>query len=184
MAGPPRHAMVRAATADDALAIATVQASTWRATYRGLLDDDALDALDPVANSERYRAHLELPLPERHVETLVATVSGAVVGYVAYGPQRTPADAVDGGLGELHALYVLPEHQGRGLGTALLSAACAGLRRRGCARAVLWVLTGNAATRAFYERHGWVRDGAGRVEVVMGARVDEVPYARELSDDG
>ena len=47
-------------------------------------------------------------------------------------------------------LYVLPDHQGRGIGTALLA------RARAEAPALrLWTFRRNHAARAFYERHGF-----------------------------
>lgn len=52
---------------------------------------------------------------------------------------------------ELDGLYVLPHESGRGIGSALLDAV--GDVRR------LWVLEGNGAGRAWYERRGWRHTG-------------------------
>ena len=41
----PGHLTIRAATRDDARAIAEVHVASWRAGYRGLVDDDFLAAL-------------------------------------------------------------------------------------------------------------------------------------------
>ena len=38
---------VRRAGPEDAAAIARVQSSSWQTTYRGLLDDEALDRMTP-----------------------------------------------------------------------------------------------------------------------------------------
>ena len=61
--------------------------------------------------------------------------------------------SVDGNL--IENLYVLPEAQGRGCGTALLDYAmeqCQGVP-------TLWVLSGNLAALRLYERRGFVRTG-------------------------
>lgn len=58
-------------------------------------------------------------------------------------PQPTPDN---------HALYVLPEYWGRGVGARLLEAA-------GPVRE-LWVLHDYLRARHFYEKHGWLPDGA------------------------
>jgi chorismate mutase/GNAT superfamily N-acetyltransferase len=64
----------------------------------------------------------------------------------------------------LDALYVGPEHQGFGIGTALLDLAKA--RRPG--GFALWVFASNAPARGFYHRHGLVElehtDGSGNEE--------------------
>ena len=52
---------------------------------------------------------------------------------------------------DLDWLWVVPEAQGRGVGTALLHHAQA--RRPG--GLALWVFASNAPARRFYERHGW-----------------------------
>ena len=44
----------------------------------------------------------------------------------------------------------------------------------------MWVLEGNAAARAFYQRHGWTSDGA-RTEFEIGeAHPMEIRYSRQL----
>ena len=65
--------------------------------------------------------------------------------------------------GWLEALYVRPAAWGTGLADRLHDAAVAELRRRGTARARLWVLELNPRPRRFYERHGWRPDGSSRV---------------------
>lgn len=49
MEPPPRDDPVRLrdATAGDGAAMGRIKVATWRAAYRGLLPDAALDALDP-----------------------------------------------------------------------------------------------------------------------------------------
>lgn len=62
--------------------------------------------------------------------------------------------------GDLFALFVLPEAEGRGLGSRLLAEAEKWLALRGIDKA--WLITGGTAgLRApqFYARHGWQPDG-------------------------
>jgi GNAT superfamily N-acetyltransferase len=53
---------------------------------------------------------------------------------------------------KLAGLYVHPDAQGRGIGSALHDAAVAGGARE------LWVYEEHGAAREFYERHGWVAE--------------------------
>ncbi|MCA1711196.1 MAG: GNAT family N-acetyltransferase [Actinobacteria bacterium] len=77
--------------------------------------------------------------------------------------------------GRLDALFVLPEHAGRGIGSRLLERA-AGVDR-------LWVLEDNTPARGFYERRGWTctrarRDAFGVQELLyvrVGAPAPAAP---------
>ena len=73
----------------------------------------------------------------------VACEADAILGFVAL------AEA------EVTWLYVHPDHQGRGVGTALLRHALARADAAGLARVETTVLDGNRA-RALYEREGFV----------------------------
>ncbi|MEM8592635.1 MAG: GNAT family N-acetyltransferase [Pseudomonadota bacterium] len=53
--------------------------------------------------------------------------------------------------GHLNALYLAPEGRGRGIGKALLEAACAGEER-----ITLYVFVANERARRFYKRAGFV----------------------------
>jgi putative acetyltransferase len=116
-------------------------------------------ALAAVHHRSRERAMPWLPVLHTPVETeawfadvvlrsqvvTVAEVHGRVLALSAVGD------------GWLEQLYVDPDAQGRGLGRALLDAACAahpdGLR--------LHVFTRNERARAFYEAAGFVLVGSG-----------------------
>lgn len=68
-------------------------------------------------------------------------------------------------VGEIGRLYVSPDRQGRGVGTALLGAIEDRLARGGCAEAILWTFTANRHGRVFYERARWrttAKPAAGR----------------------
>lgn len=119
----------------------------WQEAYRGLIDPAYLEtmALDACVK----RAY------EWRDGVLVAKDGPRVVGFAGYGPYRD--DALPGA-GELYALYVLREYYGRGAGPALLEAALEQLA--GYPRVALWVLRGNGRAIRFYQKHGFVPDGA------------------------
>jgi ribosomal protein S18 acetylase RimI-like enzyme len=52
---------------------------------------------------------------------------------------------------ELYAIYILEEHQRRGLGRRLMHAAVDGLVQAGYTAMLLWVLADNVGGRRFYE---------------------------------
>lgn len=158
---------VRRAVVEDAEAICRVQRATWEAAYAGLLAPSVIGSLPEWSGPQRWAAHIA----SSHV--YVAVAGGEVAGFSSSGPSRDP-DAPDG-TGEVYALYVEPAAQRRGLGAALLSAAVGAL---GAPRVTLWVLSANAAARAFYASQGWRWDGTQRTIDIRGGLVDEVRYER------
>jgi len=168
--------VIRPAEPSDAIAVATVHVRSWQAAYRALLPTDYLDQLRPEDRAEQYDFSSLDPLKP---QTVVAVEEGLVLGFATTAPSRDP-DLADHG--ELCALYVDPKEWGRGVGAALVSAACTRLVERGFRKALLWVLVGNLQADRFYRKHQWVPDGHQRVDTVWGVTVDEVRYRRELRE--
>jgi ribosomal protein S18 acetylase RimI-like enzyme len=162
---------VRDAVVDDADAIERVRTDTWRDAYRGLMPDSLLDRLDYDAT--RRRALMSVLPPHQFV--LVAEHEGEVVGFCIGGRSRTPDDRFRG---EVYAIYVLPEHHGRGIGRSLLEAAARELLGRDLRSMMIWVLRENAPSRRFYERMGGhlIRDEERELD---GVRVTESGYGWE-----
>lgn len=159
---------MRRAVVDDAERIERVRTDTWRDAYRGLVPDSILDGLGYDAS--RRRAIMSALPP--HQFALVAEVDGDVVGFCLGGRTRTPDDPFRG---EVYAIYVLPEHQARGIGRALFQAGAQELVDRGLSSMIVWVLRENAPSRRFYERMGGrhVRDEERDLE---GVRITESGY--------
>ncbi len=157
--------LIRAARVGDEAAVANIHVRSWQAAYRGLLAADYLDGLRPEDRASRYT--FDRTGPDDVLTLLAAT--DRVRGFVTLAPAG----------GELWALYVDPTAWRSGLGRALLGEAQDRLAQRHT-RATLWVLTGNTRACRFYEANGWQPDGEQRRDVVWGAAVDEVRYARPL----
>ncbi len=75
-----------------------------------------------------------------------------------------PADSADSTLGDLYALYLDPDHWGRGIGTPLHAAALDRLVTHSFTRAGLWVLEGNQRALRLYHRHGWTDTGRTQID--------------------
>ena len=162
---------VRIATPDDADAIERIRTDTWRATYRGLLPDGVLDRLG-YDGSARRRS-MERMGKERFA--LVALHDAETVGFCYGGPSRLSMSAYPG---EIYAIYVLPDHQGHGHGSALMRAAAAESAARGWRGVTVWVLRENAPSRLFYERLGArYLEGRDETREIEGAVITESGYA-------
>ena len=174
----PGPGPVRRAGPEDAEQIAVVHVRSWQGAYRGLLPQDYLDGLDPADRVERWRRILERgDWPA--AGTIVAVRDGRVSGFAAFGPTRD-ADAGQVRVGEVNAIYVLPEAWGTGLGRALMTAALSRLAAAGGQEATLWVLEANARARRFYACAGWAADGCVKHQDVAATPVSELRYRRPL----
>lgn len=112
---------------------------------------------------------------DSHLMT-IAEYDGRLAGFTYVGPDEDG----DPDSGELYAIHLDPDLHARGIGRTLMVEALAELRRRGFRRALLWVLTGNAHARRFYERGGWRPDGARRHAHIGDADTPQLRYVRPL----
>src|SRR3954447_24730234 len=162
---------VRPAGSDDADAIAEVHVASWRGAYRGLLPASMLDALSVERRAKQWRGELA----KADQTTWVAVQAGRAGGFASVGGSR---DADTGpGVGERYAIYVVPSHWGKSVGRALHEPVVTKLGSE-YHEAVLWVLDGNARARGFYERHGWLPDGALKQDQRGETVLNEVRYRR------
>jgi ribosomal protein S18 acetylase RimI-like enzyme len=145
----------------DAPALAALFVRCWRSSYRGVVADDVLDALDE-RRIERWWRHVLEPRPGHRV--LVTRDDGVPVAVARVGP-----DENDPGRGHLFSLYVDPPRARAGLGRTLLQRATSELAAAGFDRATLWVFAANARAIRFYRAAGWRIDDATRVEPEWGA---------------
>jgi GNAT superfamily N-acetyltransferase len=141
---------IRRATPDDARAIGTVHVSSWRTTYPGIVDQSYIDTLSVDARTAAWLDRLGRP-DETGPDVLIAeSALHGLVGFVSGGHIREPRVGFDA---ELHAIYLLKEHQGAGLGRRLVHEWAALALARGLHAAVVRVLAANPAC-AFYEQLG------------------------------
>lgn len=185
----PDALTIRPATPNDAQAIARIRVQGWRFAYQGLISQDYLDSLSVAKDTERMRGYLS-QFPQNSPPSRSASVQGssdgkkqsfilavrddAVLGFCRFGaaPDKTdraesavPAGTING---RLHSLYIDPDALGQGVGHALMSHALSTFAAWGCEHATLWVLEGNSRAISFYERQGWHRTGATKVDQSFG----------------
>lgn len=166
-------AVVRAASPQDAAAIARVRIDAWRATYRGTIPDAYLDAMSLEESAAFWRRILDAGSPNATV--FVAEEDGEVIGFAA-GNRRDPPKLGCGA--ELSAIYVRADRKRQGIGRRLVAAVAAVARSRLADGLVVFVIADNRAARAFYENLGaellleqpfeW--DGIPLVEAAYGWR--------------
>lgn len=151
----------RVASPQDAAAIAAVHVSSWRSTYVGLLPDELLSGLSTETRTANWRRQLEAPPGPDKTFICIAEDAGRIVGFASAGAEREPDSGFEG---ELFAIYLLAESQGKGVGRALVRRVVNHLRKRGYVSMRVWVLAGNPAER-FYQRLGGLKVGEKAIEI-------------------
>jgi len=166
---------VRPATLRDAKAIAEVHAVPPRAAYEGILPEDQLSALAPTTREAKWREAIEFSEPQ----VQVAEIGGEVVGFVGFDRSRDPKTPST--TGELWAIYVKPEHWGKGVGVALWDAARDGLEEEGCTVVTVWVPLRNDRAMRFHELAGFKREMKTAKTTAFGAvKIEEIRLKRAV----
>ena len=137
---------IRSAQKEDALAIATINVLGWKTTYRGLVPDELLDALSVT---EKRIERFAKTISENEI-FLVAENETGVIGYLSGGKTRDNLPYAY----EMYMLYVHPDFQRAGIGTALVQ----GFKEKikGVSFCV-FVLDGNTKGIHFYQKMGGTR---------------------------
>lgn len=114
-----RGVRVRDATVSDVEALADVHVRTWRASYRGKVPQRYLDQIDPSQRQPGWRQILQDGGPSAILGA--EDDSDGVAGFIRVSPSRC-VDTVPDLVGEVQALYLLPERWRQGIGRLLMEA--------------------------------------------------------------
>ncbi len=159
----------RDATAEDSGLISHIFSTSWRKTYRGLINEDYLRRLP----DDYWVPSLRSWLGSGQLYGLIALEDGRPVGCAIYGRGR---DAACGDRGEIVSLYLLPDCMRRGLGSQLLQEVLRLLREDGYDRCYLWAIEGNSIADSFYRKHGFSRTEDRIPYRIGGQDVADVRY--------
>jgi GNAT superfamily N-acetyltransferase len=164
---------IRKALTYDIPAIAAIHVEAWRANYRGMIPDDAIDSRTIELRKAMW--HHALGQPQR-VTLVSCDDGGAVTGFASAFTLPEPDDEFDS---FLQMLFVAERLKGKGIGRALLSAIAKEMQAAGARSMALRTLRLNPA-RAFYERVGAELVPEG-IDVDRGEFDDVVYGFRDLS---
>ena len=141
---------IRQGTPDDLVPIAAIKVLSWADTYGPLLSPAVLRPfLDVQDQLEELRRGLA-----RQDSLLLVAVDGEdmVIGFALTFAEAEPAPW-------LESLHVAADLRGHGVGTQLMQATAAELRKRGYNTLRLGVVSGNEAAARLYERLGGSLEG-------------------------
>jgi ribosomal protein S18 acetylase RimI-like enzyme len=149
---------LRDGSVEDAQAIEAVHYASREAVYLGRVSDWPPAGPDRAGRIARWREWLSAP----DIECIVAVDRGTIVGFCTV--RRSPDEDAGADVAEMPTLYVDPGSWRRGVGSALCRAGLERAAALGCDELTLWVLEMNVDARRFYERFGFVEDGATKVD--------------------
>lgn len=154
---------IRRAELADVAGIARVQVESWQSTYLGLIPEDVIAKLTYTRRVNQWRRSLSAHSPRR-CAFVAENNQGEIVGFASGGAETS---GMEGFEGELYAIYILEEEQGKGIGTRLTVAIAKCLFEKGMRSMLVWVLATNPYSK-FYENLGGERV-AERDEAYAGA---------------
>jgi GNAT superfamily N-acetyltransferase len=155
--------VIRRARPDESETLLRIQRKAAVAAFSHIFPPDRYPFPDDAVHADWQSA-----LADPEIEIYMIEIGGKPAGSVAVG------------YGFLRNLYVLPQHQGSGVGSTLHDHALERLRDLGLNEAKLWTLEGNHGARRFYERRGWGLNGETR-EVPFPPNPLDVGYSRSLT---
>lgn len=132
---------IRRATPNDAKEVKAAHYYAYQVSYKGYLPDDYLKNMPfDDAIIERTANHI------KEHEYYVAEKDGRVVGFacLVYPEEKVV---------EIEALYVHPDFQKQGAGTALINEVCSLKKAEGYTKLVLWTME-NGPSLGFYQKQG------------------------------
>jgi len=161
---PGPKSVIREARAEDAPAILDVINETNKAFYKAIVPPDRYR--EPFLALEDVRAE------SRRMTFYVFEQDDRTIGVIGLEERS-------GGTGVVGRLYVLPEHQRRGFGTALLAHVEAAARRKRLREIVVWTDSKASWAVSFYKRHGYrvIEPGTAFADPYIDARVEQHPDA-------
>ena len=171
---PPKPPLtLRSATAADLALINDMHVRSRASACRGQIPDHLLDDRMPATSLALWQERLPRLLGGEG-RVWIAESLGVPIGFIC----ALAADA--GGSVYVNNLHALPEHKGRGAGSALLEDTARWARSIGARRMHLNVLESNHAAIGFYESRGW--RCVDRVEETwFDANVVALVYAIEVA---
>jgi ribosomal protein S18 acetylase RimI-like enzyme len=133
-------------TEDHLPAISRLASVIWQACYPGIISPGQIEyMLARMYALETLRAEIR----SQGIAYSRLLAGDAFIGFASCGPTDSPDEF------KLHKLYLHPDHQGRGLGTLLLTHCENAVRKNGARRLILNVNKNNAGAIATYQRNGF-----------------------------
>ena len=105
--------LYRRANVKDAFSVAKVHVESWRKSFMGIVSQEFLDNMSIERREKMFRQRLGV---ENYKMFVAETFTDGIVGFADFGKSRDQDLPFEG---ELYAIYILYESQGKGIGENL-----------------------------------------------------------------
>ena len=136
--------LIRPTQIADAHAMSCIYVQTWQDTYLGTVPYSYLSMMSVPKHERAFSNELK----NKEIISFVAEDSSRTLGFITGGYERNGDDVYSG---EIYTLYVLKNHQRRGIGAKLVSALAQRFNHFGIYAMLVWVLKQNPYRR-FYKK--------------------------------
>ena len=164
---------IRKANPEDYADIANIHFKSWHAAYLDLLPASYINDKNNLCNKTKMWQELMA-----HPDVIVWIAYDAHhhnLGFIGY--------FINNKNYEITTLYVLPDYQGLGIGTQLMTASLQALLESHIhAHFYLWVLENNVAAIDFYQKFGFVANGEKNEECYKSTQIIDIKMVRKLDD--
>ena len=141
---------IRKVKQGDADTLAYIQTQSWKAAFKGIIDDEMLDK---CTNIDKARLMYQRFLDENKGNGYLLTVDNKPHCIAYWDKARDPKLA---GKAELICIHSLPNNWHKGFGSKMMDMVLSDIKSSGYSEVVLWVFRDNLRARAFYEVKGFV----------------------------
>lgn len=158
--------IIRKMTENDCTEIGALYAAAWKKGYEGLLPKLFLDELSPQKYEERAPMNGFLDNG-----SFVISDGQTIFGHCH---ARAADEEKMRGWGEIHTLYVHPNHWHKGYGTELIKYGTNWLRSQGFNDIYLYALIGNERAIKLYKKLGFTPNGDTLDCIIAGETVTDI----------
>jgi len=147
----------------------------WQSAYKGIVPDDYLENMPNETERRIEKTTKYMNEATEHFYYCVKS-ENKIIGFVTFGKSW---DEDKPAAGEIGAIYLLEEFWNKGYGRQMMEYGLKNLKDMGYHEIVVWVFEENYRSRRFYEKFGFVLDGAKK-ERENGKTLITVRYVLKL----
>ena len=141
---------IRKVKQGDADTLAYIQTESWKAAFKGIIDDEMLEKCTDILKARLMYQRL---LDDNKGNGYILTVDDKP-HCIAYWDKARDSDLI--GKAELICIHSLPNNWHKGFGSKMMDMILEDIKKSGYSEVVLWVFRDNLRARAFYEAKGFV----------------------------
>ncbi|GCD10517.1 GNAT family N-acetyltransferase [Clostridium tagluense] len=165
---------IRYANQDDADSLALIYSQSYKVAFKDIVPDNILE---DVFSVKKRKEGILRELSEGEPVNVIMYDEAKPLGILTYG--KTKDENLDDSFVEIWRIYLLPSFWGTNSGSELMNWAVTELHQKGYKNIILWVLEDNARARKFYEKMGFIHDGATRI-INVGKELKDLRYIKCL----